>query len=257
MIVVNLLQLSKQFAPIDVHDSVTVNIVKELHPFKTLFPIDVTPLTWMFDSDAQFSKTLFLIVIGQLRTNDEIDLPLNDESSSESTTTPLSNVIVVNGIDENVLVPIDDKCMFEGMMTVFMFGAFPKTEDVNAVNESGIVKEVNRTHPAKQLDPMLDNLLLLTNEMEVNLLQFSNPFDPNEVQTEGIKIVCRDVHPLNALSPIDVTPSIWMLDREEHPLKALLEMTSGQFNVNDVIGLLMKAESWIVLTVVPLPKLIV
>lgn len=48
-----------------------------------------------------------------------------------------------------------------------------------------------------------------------------------------------------------------MLDRDVHPLKALLDMTSGQFSVNDVIGLLMNAESWIVLTVVPVPKFIV
>lgn len=208
MIVANLLQLSKQFAPIDVHDAATVNAVKELHPWNALFPIDLTPLIWMVDNDAQFSKTLFLIVIGQLRTNDVIDLPLNDESSNESTTTPLSSVIVVSGIDENAFVPIDDKCMFEGMITVFMFGALPKMEDVNDVNESGTVKDVNRTHPAKQLDPMLVNLLLLANDIEDNLLQFSNPLDPNDVQTEGIEIVCRAVHPLNALSPIDVTPLI-------------------------------------------------
>lgn len=83
----------------------------------------------------------------------------------------------------------------------------------------------------------------------------SNALDPIE-RAELIVIEINDVQPLKELSPMDEAPLICIELRDLHPLNALFPMMSGEFIVNVVIGLFKKAESSIEETVVPAPKFI-
>lgn len=154
---VKMVQPSKQLLPMLLHLLGIRTDESDVHLLNVKLPIDVTKSIDNELSLTQFLNELLFRTTGQLRVNDLRFLPMNVPSSMTSTVEPAENVMFSSGIPMNESDLMTSMCVFDGTMTVMMFGASPKQYELMTENESEMQNSVSETQPMKTLSPIVLN----------------------------------------------------------------------------------------------------
>lgn len=198
---VKLVQLSKALLPMMLHVLGIRTDESDVQLLNVKLPIDVTKSIDKELSLAQFLNELLCRTTGQFSVNDLRFLPMNVPSSMTSTVEPDENVMFSSGIPMNESDLMTLMCMFDGTMTVLMFGASPKQYELMTENESEMQNSISETQPMKTLSPIVVNLECRSKMTSLRFLQFSKQLSPIVVQLGGMLMRSRETQSLNVCEP--------------------------------------------------------